>query len=1276
MRVKKMTHLLGMACLLLIGVTMAGGASAPVMAGLQGPALAVQAGVAAADDVPITCIMPPRDARDAVSPQAIRKLLDGRQRAAQMGVRLYPRRTPTTGAPKVLALMVDFSDNVGTQPQSHFQDMLFSDSTYSTGSLRDYYDEVSGGLLQIQGDAEGGGGWYRVPETYAYYVDNQEGMGTYPKNSQGLVEDLVGVADADVDFSQYDNDGDGYVDGLIVIYAGDAGDTTQIWPHAWAVPTPVLADGVYVYSYCVNPETWNMGVYCHEYGHVLGLPDLYDYGYESAGVGDWCLMASGGYGNDLQTPTHICGWGKQEMGWLTPIDVVTNSSGITLSPVETSQQVLKIAASSTNTDEYLLVENRKKTGFDAYLPDEGLAIWHIDDLMTSNDDEWYPGLPEDTHYHVALEQSDGQWDLEHYNNSGDTGDLYQTGGAFTETTTPNSLGYGETAVLAQVPSIRSSGTDFIVSVDLGAAGMTYSISGHIQTADGVALAGVAVEAAGAVGTTDPNGDYTIQDVPSGVVDVVPTKENYAFTPASRSIDLQADTAGVDFTASLAPFSVSGAIMLGDQPFKGAKVAAGGKTATTDVDGNYVLTGLAPGVQTVRPQLAGYVFTPSVEVAAGPPDVTGLNFTAAVATYSVSGLVTERENPLPGVAVSAYETGTYTSPDDPDAPDPVAQSVSDTAGIYSVAGLVEGTYDLIAVHSDYSFEMQTESVPPNRQAVNFEGTATTAKAIEVSVAGPAGQAGDTATVQQGEAVTVTVTLKTLQDTPVVGDRVRFVAVGDSVTVPGNLRPVTDADGVATATVYASTYILGTTAITAIPVSNSELSGSASVNVECTIDIAAAAGPSHVRLFAPPVGGDPAAALGGDPGVARYDAESPTGYEVYLSGNFRFFPWQAYWLHAVDDMQFTGTSGTLPLQKDGALTTVTLPFGWALMGNPTAESATWDPDRIQILRDGVSIGSFADAVDQELVAPYTWTWDDAEERYVLLFDPDVIPGASDSIPAYGGFWVKSYVAGLAVNVEAPAGTGPFVSSAASPREGDWLVELKARTELNTAAACYIGASSAPICSNGIRAALPPSPGGKGTSVALRVVDGDDTESLGGLVRASGADTMRFDIVLDPNGYQGRVALEWGDLRQLPRDYTIALVDSQTGRRVNMRTSTGYALTVTPEAERTLTVVARKGAAGALRLVAAPAQVRSRANGAFSAAISYTLTRDADVSAVVRNAAGRVVGSIPAAFATAGANMLSWGGTGDAGQALPAGRYMVEVSAVSADGERTSAVLPVSK
>lgn len=206
---------------------------------------------------------------------------------------VFPQGTGPIGSFKALLLLVECSDKTSRVDAGYFDTLVFVDQART---VRNYYQEVSYQSLDIVTVALPSSlGWYTAPQTYPYYVDGQYGFGDYPRNVQKLVEDLVNLADPYVDFSRYDNDSDGYVDALMVVHAGRGaeftGNANDIWSHVWAVSFPRLKDGVYIYSYSMQPEYWmsardmTLGVFSHELGHVFRLSDLYDYDYDSEGAG-------------------------------------------------------------------------------------------------------------------------------------------------------------------------------------------------------------------------------------------------------------------------------------------------------------------------------------------------------------------------------------------------------------------------------------------------------------------------------------------------------------------------------------------------------------------------------------------------------------------------------------------------------------------------------------------------------------------------------------------------------------------------------------------------------------------------------------------------------------------------------------------------------------------------------------------------------------------------------------------------------------------------------
>ncbi len=392
--------------------------------------------------------------------------------------------TPQVAGPfRALCLLVDFSDNSAVTTPFKFDTLIFA---ARTGTVRDYYDEVSYGQIDlVTVNLPSATGWGRAPQSYAYYTYNGYGTDSpYPHNSQKLCEDLVDLANTVVDYSQYDNNGDGYVDALMIVHAGPGaeftGDSTDIWSHKWSI-SPRYRDGVAIYDYAIMPEFWSapgdmtIGVFCHELGHVLGLPDLYDTDYSSRGVGQWSLMSTGSWNGYLgSSPAHPDAWCKARLGWLAPTTVSANQTGVSIAAAESNPVAYRLWTAGAPGNQYFLVENRQKSGYDATLTSSGLLIWHVDDGCAHNDYEWYPGHSTFGHLWVALEQADNQFQLEKNTSNGDAGDPFpgSTGNMdFSPTSAPNSDSYSASSSYVAVTNISPSAAimtaDFTVSLSSG-----------------------------------------------------------------------------------------------------------------------------------------------------------------------------------------------------------------------------------------------------------------------------------------------------------------------------------------------------------------------------------------------------------------------------------------------------------------------------------------------------------------------------------------------------------------------------------------------------------------------------------------------------------------------------------------------------------------------------------------------------------------------------------------------------------------------------------------
>lgn len=347
--------------------------------------------------------------------------LAARPAAARLGLAAaFAPATPQKRTMHALALLVDFSDNKGTRPAKEFQKLLFDKA--NAKSMTNFYKKLSYGALDLTGEVAG---YIRAPQPYAYYTAGESGTGTnYPQNTPGLLYDALTIFCQTDNLTRFDADKDGFVDGIFLIHAGGGAEAEpnankrkdMIWSHKWVLPHVFVNQGVKVYAYSTEPEDGRVGVFSHEFGHVLGLPDLYDTTYRSHGIGDWCLMAGGSWGGDGNRPVRMSCWCLAKLGWIKPRKVSSKKS-IKLATLEAKKtECYRLWKKGAAGPEYFLTENRQASGLDAELPASGLALWHIDERQSNNDNT--------AAYMVALVQADGRKDLELLKNSGDGGDVF------------------------------------------------------------------------------------------------------------------------------------------------------------------------------------------------------------------------------------------------------------------------------------------------------------------------------------------------------------------------------------------------------------------------------------------------------------------------------------------------------------------------------------------------------------------------------------------------------------------------------------------------------------------------------------------------------------------------------------------------------------------------------------------------------------------------------------------------------------------------------------
>lgn len=312
----------------------------------------------------------------------------------QYGMGRYTSNFPRTGKIKGLVILVEYSDvkfNSGykTDAKTYFNDLLHKEgfNEYNgTGCATEYFRKQSNGQFDPEFDLYGP---ITLPYAQSYYGGNDSyGDDNAPHM---MVVHACQQLDATVDFSKYDNDGDGYVDNVFVFYAGQGeasygGDDT-VWPHSWEVSSGTGSkfrlDGVIIDRYACTNE-WErstpdgVGTFIHEFSHVMGLPDLYHTSSSSASYtpGAWSVLDYGPYNNDGRTPPNYSIYERNAMGWIKPELIDGTVRFVSLEDIAESNKGFIIQTDKEN--DFFLLENRQQTGWDKYVPGHGMMIWHVD----------------------------------------------------------------------------------------------------------------------------------------------------------------------------------------------------------------------------------------------------------------------------------------------------------------------------------------------------------------------------------------------------------------------------------------------------------------------------------------------------------------------------------------------------------------------------------------------------------------------------------------------------------------------------------------------------------------------------------------------------------------------------------------------------------------------------------------------------------------------------------------------------------------------------------
>lgn len=339
---------------------------------------------------------------------------------------------------KGLTILVEFKD-VRTQITREHVDALLNGENFTAYgnacSVREYYKTMSSSRIEYVNEVVGP---VRLSRNRAYYIAN-------PCMEEALNQ---AISEFRVDLSQFDCKQRGVVDAINFLYAGETLYEDWLWPHNYTMD--FRHDGMRTDLYTIqslgrSPVDMKIGTFCHEAGHLIcRFPDLYDYGSRdgdsdpSAGLGYYCLMASGSHLNHGRSPSPVCGYLRHLAGWAEN-EVLLNHPGKFQAKHGDYNTIHKYALED-RPNEYFILENRTRMNLDQYGISSGLAVYHCD-ILGSN--EWQGGTA-DKHYQCALVQADGARNLENNRNQGDEADLFRerSGLVLSRDTVPSSRAWG------------------------------------------------------------------------------------------------------------------------------------------------------------------------------------------------------------------------------------------------------------------------------------------------------------------------------------------------------------------------------------------------------------------------------------------------------------------------------------------------------------------------------------------------------------------------------------------------------------------------------------------------------------------------------------------------------------------------------------------------------------------------------------------------------------------------------------------------------------------
>lgn len=321
------------------------------------------------------------------------------------------------GSKKALVILAAFSDksfSKGDDAIVKFYDEVLNQEGYSqngaAGSVHDYFKDMSRGEFDLTFDIVGP---VKVSKSATYYGGPSPIMGGTDHIGEFITEAIKKADEkCDIDWKKYDWDDDGEVEQVFVLYAGygqaTGGPTGTIWPNAWTLDEALQnsdgnggfsIDGVFINQYACSNELYldsgtvpmGLGVFCHEFSHCMGLPDMYDTNYGSTPtMGDWDLLAGGSYNGPQGIGWCPAGWTSYERayaGWLELTELKAGDIIRGMTSLEEADGKAYVIYNDNHKDEYYLLENHKGMGWDKYTPENGLLIIHVDydkDLFDNN----------------------------------------------------------------------------------------------------------------------------------------------------------------------------------------------------------------------------------------------------------------------------------------------------------------------------------------------------------------------------------------------------------------------------------------------------------------------------------------------------------------------------------------------------------------------------------------------------------------------------------------------------------------------------------------------------------------------------------------------------------------------------------------------------------------------------------------------------------------------------------------------------------------------------